>query len=55
MTSFRVGDVVRIRAARRRSALWRVVVVTPAIVVAVSERGEIRYPAEALELATSVP
>jgi hypothetical protein len=50
MTCFRVGDIVRIRAARRRSASGRVVEVTPTIAVAVSERGEIRYPTDALEL-----
>lgn len=50
MISFEVGDVVRVRAARRRDVTYRLTEVAPTIVVAVSDRGEARYSPDAFEL-----
>ena len=51
MSDFKVGDHVRVGAARRRDVTWRVTEVVGRIVVAVngSRDGEIRYDAEKLE------
>jgi hypothetical protein len=49
--AFRIGDVVRVRGMRRRHVAWRVVEVAADVIVASNSRGEIRYSADALELA----
>lgn len=49
--AFRIGDVVCIRGSRRRHVTWRVVEVGADLIVASNSRGEIRYSADALELA----
>ena len=49
MVSFEVGDIVRVRAARRRDVPFTVTQVTPSVVVAVNDRGECRYSPESFE------
>ncbi|HEY2474096.1 MAG TPA: 30S ribosomal protein S21 [Candidatus Cybelea sp.] len=51
MYEIKLGDVVRVAAARRRDVSWKVVQITPEqVVVAINDRGgEIRYRAESLE------
>jgi small subunit ribosomal protein S21 len=51
LPDFKAGDLVRVRAARRRDVVFTVREVTATVVVAANDRGgEARYPAESFEL-----